>query len=289
MVQKTLDRSYPEPCCENGYAVRGDFCSGRSGSAQYPCCLDGAEYTCALEARGQGGRATPTTPPTTQPQASQLTEAARPTERMGPREVSAAGSSGFPREALDGESRGSRFSDGIINLTSDLVDGLWVARDVDNEDEDAQGGGDGELCVLFLTLDEWTGVITATPTTQQGGLHTAMEPTNDTTDTSEESNTSDSQRRCGVVSATGKQATGGSPAVAFALVTNRDEAEEDDTNEVLVRRGRVQLLTRTSTEDVGDAAARAALAILWEPASPDDGEEEGEGGAYREAWVKKDT
>ena len=38
--------------------MRGDFCSGRfSGvdeGVQYPCCLDGAEYTCALNARGQG-------------------------------------------------------------------------------------------------------------------------------------------------------------------------------------------------------------------------------------------
>lgn len=28
--QSTLDRTYPEPCCAGGYAVRGDFCSGEA-------------------------------------------------------------------------------------------------------------------------------------------------------------------------------------------------------------------------------------------------------------------
>jgi hypothetical protein len=28
------------------------------------------------------------------------------------------------------------------------------------------------------------------------------------------------------------------------------------------------------------------VAILWEPASPDDGEEDGQGGAFSDAWVK---
>ena len=59
LSQNTLDRSYPEPCCSNGYAVRGDFCSGRfDEQGQFPCCLDGAEYTCELNARGQGGEET---------------------------------------------------------------------------------------------------------------------------------------------------------------------------------------------------------------------------------------
>jgi len=35
-----------------------------------------------------------------------------------------------------------------------------------------------------------------------------------------------------------------------------------------------------------EAAPRASVAILWEPASPDDGEEDGQGGAFSDAWVK---
>ena len=39
-------------------------------------------------------------------------------------------------------------------------------------------------------------------------------------------------------------------------------------------------------EAAAEAAPRASVAILWEPASPDDGEEDGQGGAFSDAWVK---
>lgn len=300
LAQNTLDRSYPEPCCSNGYAVRGDFCSGReTGEAQYPCCLDGAEYTCALNAQGQGQRAeqgaaaaaaVQTPVAGTQPR---LVEAARPTAttaggQLGPREVTQEGGGGSPLGAPPlgtSSSGGGARARMTLNLTSALVDGTWIARNR-RAGNDTDGEDVASACELYLELDDATGEITAAPTIYQ--------PADQSEEANAEENRSEVRRRCGIAVATGKQA-GDDAFVAFAFVP--PEGGGDSNNKSIVRRGRVQLLTRaTTTTDAddattdggGDAAAtRATLAILWQPASPDDGEEEGEGGAFSEAWVKK--
>lgn len=310
--------------------MRGDFCSGRfSGegvedSVQYPCCLDGAAYTCALNTRGQGGQSMTEAVEVSKPGgtatasddhmetrssastttitsnsdlertaggAGLLIAAPRPTITR-----SAAATSGVegPRNIVRGENGGDTFA---MKLTSALVDGAWIARsssgagDAEKKnDVEEKGGEDASwaACELYLQLDDDTGDITAVPTIATTN-QSADKPNED------ELNQAEARRRCGILVASGKQAGDNSPTVVFAFVSSDNGGEASDEKVVIVRRGRTQLLTRTtsttgsddSMESAGARRTRATLAILWQPASPDDGEEDGEGGAYSEAWVKK--
>lgn len=311
--------------------MRGDFCTGGqfSGegvaeSVQYPCCSDGAAYTCALNTREQSTTAavevsTPDVTATafedqmatassastatisgdysdldrTAGEAGPLIAAPRPTDTS----ADTAGVEGPRNIAREENADGDTFA---IKLTSALVDGTWVARsssgasDVgkNNGDEEEKYGEDAGTsslapCELYLQLDDDTGDITAVPkiaTTKQS----ADQPSEYKMDQAE------ARRRCGILVASGKQ-TDNSSTFVFAFVPSDNAGKASDEKAVIVRRGRTQLLTGTtsttgahgSTESASEGSMRTALAILWHPSLPDDGEVDGEGGAYSEAWVKK--
>jgi hypothetical protein len=151
-------------------------------------------------------------------------------------------------------------------------------------DEGGESSAETE-CALYLELNDTTREITAVPTDQSN------QSNGEQSKSQEQESQSQARKRCGIAIATGRQATDGSPTVTFAflpVIGKGIEGEQDKggSGGVLVRRGIMELLTRTTAQD-GSDTTRAALAILWIPASPDDGEEEGEGGAYSKAWVKK--
>ena len=50
LAQSYEQRTYPEPCCDTGYAIRGETCGDRfdaASGAEFPCCVAGGAWTCA--------------------------------------------------------------------------------------------------------------------------------------------------------------------------------------------------------------------------------------------------
>ena len=150
--------------------LRGLFCNRFEGdTVSYPCCQGGAAWTCA-----QNAPASVQQPVAQQANAEpvpQLREAARPETAAST--AAAANLPEAPRLAPRDEPRtidpaaaaaasGSAGSPIRYNLTSALIDGMWVARNNDNATgANATGASAEEECMLLLELDDSTGDITA--------------------------------------------------------------------------------------------------------------------------------
>jgi hypothetical protein len=155
--------------------LRGLFCNRFEGdTVSYPCCQGGAAWTCAQNAPAavqqpveqqaytepvpqlrEGAR--PETVASTAA-AADLPDAPRLAPRGEPRTVEpAAAAATAPAAAPAVNASGSGGSPVRYNLTSALIDGMWVARNNDN----ATGASAEEECMLLLELDDSTGDITA--------------------------------------------------------------------------------------------------------------------------------
>ena len=247
-----------------------------SSESQYPCCLDGAEWVCPRHARGQDQSAYTSAVDSEASTSTELrlSEVSRP-RTLIPKNEDVVQSTGAPSQSAGRMTSESVQGRAFSNLTDVLVRGTWIARD--------RGDGntsEADECALYLELDDRTGDITAVPTSWS--------------DEGQVESTNQSQSRCGITMAVGKQQGGGaSSLVVFAFIPET-EAEVKESSGVLLRRGRFELLRWTIRDEETSGGGRyqsssagdAALAIIWEPGLRDDEEDEGKGGAFSQAWVK---